>query len=511
MANLTSIGECVLSAANRTCPNDDLCLDALDLTADGHVSAAGVLFEAFLLLYSFYAVAVIADCHLVVSLETLCVRWNVREDVAGASFMAFGSAAPEIIINAVSTIKTILADAEEDSSEDTALGVGAIIGSGMIAFTVIPGVCGLVTSEPLALKRRPLARDVLAYSLALLLLFLVLQRGTTSVEYGGLMVGLYVVYMLVVVSSPGVRQLYRVNVLGRAPRIKRSFVEQQQQQPAPPAESRRDEAGLSPLHAVGTSSSAVPTVIATAVPTHEAPQLWDALPVSPMEFSPLDITTSLSGAPPAPAGRPALAGVLRAAGALWKCLVAPLELMLRYTCPECAHDSPTAAWYPLTLLTAFTWVSFFSYLISAVVSRWGKLLCVPSSFLGLFVIAIGAEIPDTIQSVTVARRGYGSMAVSNSTGSQIINILIGLGLPWLLSSMAGKDIPLGSSAEVLQGMARMQALNVVVYLSLILLPTVPTWRPGDHSKASLGRKQAFALLLTYVVSIGIEAFSLATH
>ena len=37
------------------------------------------------------------------SLETLCVRWNVREDVAGASFMAFGSAAPEIIINAVST------------------------------------------------------------------------------------------------------------------------------------------------------------------------------------------------------------------------------------------------------------------------------------------------------------------------------------------------------------------------------------------------------------------------
>jgi len=89
--------------------------------------------------------------------------------------------------------------------------------------------------------------------------------------------------------------------------------------------------------------------------------------------------------------------------------------------------------------------------------------------------------------------------------------LIGLGLPWLLSSMAGKDIPLGSSAEVLQGMARMQALNVVVYLSLILLPTVPTWRPGDHSKASLGRKQAFALLLTYVVSIGIEAFSLATH
>ena len=44
------------------------------------------------------------------------------------------------------------------------------------------------------------------------------------------------------------------------------------------------------------------------------------------------------------------------------------------------------------------------------------------------------------QSVTVAKRGYGSMAVSNSTGSQIINILIGLGLPWLISNMGGQQI-----------------------------------------------------------------------
>ena len=42
--------------------------------------------------------------------------------------------------------------------------------------------------------------------------------------------------------------------------------------------------------------------------------------------------------------------------------------------------------------------------------------------------------------MTVARRGYGSMAVSNSCGSQIINILIGLGLPWLITNMAGKQI-----------------------------------------------------------------------
>ena len=295
MAN-SSIGECVLSAVNVTCPNANLCLDSLDVV-DGHVSSFGVFIEIFLLFFSFYAVAIIADAHLVVSLETLCVRWNVREDVAGASFMAFGSAAPEIIINAVSTMKALMADADDDN-EDTALGIGAIIGSGMIAFTVIPGVCGLATSEPLSLKRRPLARDVLAYSLSLVLLYVTLDAGVVTAFHAISMVGLYVLYMLTVVCSPGVRQLYRVKYLGRAPRVKMSFVEQQQQQQQ---EREVDSAAAStaPLQAAGVASStAVPTVIATAVGTHDAAGLWDALPVtSPMEFSPLDISTSLSGLP----------------------------------------------------------------------------------------------------------------------------------------------------------------------------------------------------------------------
>ena len=44
------------------------------------------------------------------------------------------------------------------------------------------------------------------------------------------------------------------------------------------------------------------------------------------------------------------------------------------------------------------------------------------AFLGMYVVAIGAEIPDTIQSVAVARRGYGSMDGSNSYLDNYINI-----------------------------------------------------------------------------------------
>ena len=44
------------------------------------------------------------------------------------------------------------------------------------------------------------------------------------------------------------------------------------------------------------------------------------------------------------------------------------------------------------------------------------------------------SVTDTIASVMVARDGHGDMAVSNSIGSNVFDILLGLGLPWFLST-----------------------------------------------------------------------------
>ena len=95
--------------------------------------------------------------------------------------------------------------------------------------------------------------------------------------------------------------------------------------------------------------------------------------------------------------------------------------------------------YPLTFAVAFVWVSFFSFTISAVAGRWNSLSGLPLSLFGIVLVAVGAEIPDTISSLAVARRGYGSMAISNSCGSQITNILFGLGLPWTMANVIGKS------------------------------------------------------------------------
>ena len=534
---------------------ENVCLDNLDgsTTADGvrHSSFLGLLLELFILLYSFTAVAIVADEHLVVSLETLCVRWNVREDVAGASFMAFGSAAPEIIINAVSTLKAVISmgGSTESSSmsnlphgcrcdkscegEDEALGIGAIIGSGMIAFTFIPGCCGLAAKEPLELKRRPLIRDILAYSLALIILMVALADGRIEASESVGMVALYLVYLVIVIFSSKVRETYRVKVLGRAARNKGSFVTQNlqetlnpmaqsdavalptlQQPPSTPTSATRNTAALDRARASGGGGGG------------EQPSVAPLSLTSPPPSPPEDSAPRFDGLTPnAVTINPGTQGggdddddgpswldklphpLAKAAHFISKACSAsliPLKFALKYTCPECAHDSPTAKSYPITLCTSFTWVAIMSTIIAAVVSRWGELLCIPSSFLGMYVVAIGAEIPDTIQSVTVARRGYGSMAVSNSCGSQIINILIGLGLPWLITNMAGKQITVKGVAP-LRLMAGFQFGNVATYTAFLVLPTIQTWRPGDHSKASLGKQKGGLLLCWYLAVLIICA------
>ena len=50
--------------------------------------------------------------------------------------------------------------------------------------------------------------------------------------------------------------------------------------------------------------------------------------------------------------------------------------------------------------------------------------------LGITLVAAGGEVPDTIQSLAVAKKGYGSLAVANCIGAQVVNIGVGLGLPW---------------------------------------------------------------------------------
>lgn len=81
--------------------------------------------------------------------------------------------------------------------------------------------------------------------------------------------------------------------------------------------------------------------------------------------------------------------------------------------------------------------------------RIGCNVGIPGLLMGLVFIAAGTSVPDALSSVAVGKSGQGDMAVANVLGSNIFNILLGLGLPWFLKAVAsGKPYPLNKDEPV---------------------------------------------------------------
>jgi len=80
----------------------------------------------------------------------------------------------------------------------------------------------------------------------------------------------------------------------------------------------------------------------------------------------------------------------------------------------------------ILLIAALSWVLVESAVVIS------EALNIPKYIVGLTILAFGTSVPDMMSSLIVAKQGRGGMAVSNALGSNIFDILIGLGLPWLV-------------------------------------------------------------------------------
>ena len=439
--------------AMSTKGDDGACWETLCLShIDDHWW--GVLIEVILFIYAFFGLAIVCDDYLVPALETLCVRWAIREDVAGASFMALGSAAPEIIVNVVSTIRT-----HSTSDKDaTNLGVSAIVGSGVIAFSLIPGACAVFCSDTLELKRRPLLRDWTAYSIALALLCVFMGDGIISMIEGLVLVVVYICYLLVVFFGASVRRVYREKFLKKLAPRRSNFVLEREA-------SLREQSLLANAAEVGDGA------------TYGSDQGLD------------DIAEENNGEDDENR-HPVFQAVTKVASFI----SAPLNFLFGWTVPVCERDGQYERLYPLSCVLAFLWVAVFSVIISAVVARLCDKTSIPNTFVGFAVVAIGAEIPDTIQSVTVALKGYGSMAVGNAFGSQIINICIGLGLPWFLVGLTGGSTPV-TGHKFIQTSAFFQVGNLLINFTLLSGAMIVF----KQKKVMLTRAKGAALLVTWLL------------
>ncbi|HKJ79275.1 MAG TPA: calcium/sodium antiporter [Prolixibacteraceae bacterium] len=113
-------------------------------------------------------------------------------------------------------------------------------------------------------------------------------------------------------------------------------------------------------------------------------------------------------------------------------------------------------------------------------------LNIPEAIIALTVLAIGTSIPDLFSSMIVAKQGRGEMAVSNAIGSNIFDILVGLGLPMLIFMFIH-----GSSIDA--GGSNLTGSAIILFASVILLFLLLIF-----SKWKIGKPGGFILVGLYI-------------
>lgn len=96
---------------------------------------------------------------------------------------------------------------------------------------------------------------------------------------------------------------------------------------------------------------------------------------------------------------------------------------------------PSAERYYLVFLISIVLIAGLSWILVEAAIHISVLLDIPEAIIALTVLAVGTSVPDLISSLIVARQGRGDMAMSNAIGSNIFDILVGLGLPFLIAMM----------------------------------------------------------------------------
>ena len=115
-------------------------------------------------------------------------------------------------------------------------------------------------------------------------------------------------------------------------------------------------------------------------------------------------------------------------------------------------------------------------------------LNLPPLIVSLTLLAAGTSAPDLIASIDVARDGRGTMAVSNAVGSNIFDVLVGLGVPWLITILITGHLVVVGTDGLIESMFLLSVTTIILYILL-------------NTGRQLTRREGYILLGVYVLYV----------
>jgi len=86
-------------------------------------------------------------------------------------------------------------------------------------------------------------------------------------------------------------------------------------------------------------------------------------------------------------------------------------------------------------IVSLSYIGLVTAFVGQVATVLGCTLGIEESVTAITLVALGTSLPDTFASMTAARKSeYADSAIGNVTGSNSVNVFLGLGLPWAVAS-----------------------------------------------------------------------------
>ncbi|KAJ4450727.1 hypothetical protein ANN_02157, partial [Periplaneta americana] len=413
---------------------------------------------------------------------------KLSPDVAGATFMAAGSSAPEL-----ATVVIGVFFAKDD------IGISGVIGSAVFNIMFVISVCALCAGTVCHLNWWPLIRDCFFYAVSILVMLFTISNEVISWPESLFMLLMYVGYCVALHYNPRLeRWAQTLPVPCRQPSPEeesalvsyRHLEEDRSRRPSytsPPPNSVDNKLNFN------TEPGSFPADKETGALPQQTQQagLGVPPPVPPppttADYYKAKESRSAGEEEVSPLVKPTEGGIW--AQVSWGVTV-PIHALCRATMPDCKKER-WRHWYPFTFLVSMIWISFYSYIMVWMITIIGSTLGIPDTVMGLTFVAAGVSVPDALSSLAVVKEGYGDMAVSNAVGSNVFDILICLGLPWFIQTAI---IAPGSHVNVYS--------KGLTYSTLSLLSTVLFLVVATHLNGwKLDKKYGIILMVWYLLFI----------
>jgi len=366
--------------------------------------SGGVILNILLMLYMFAGLAIVCDDFFCPALDEICIKLDITDDVAGATFMAAGGSAPEFFTSLLGTLFF-----ESD------VGFGTIVGSATFNVLFVIGVCAYFSGfDVLPLTWYPLARDSSYYLICLGTVIAVTNDRRVSWYDALILFVLYIGYVCIMYFDVGLRKM--------AEKSMRSWR---------PSKVQPND-GTS-----GTELKKDAEKGEEEEKKEEEEEAHDGPPQFPDDLK----------------------------GRIIFLINAPLNYSFWATIPDCRVER-MKKYYFITFWVSVGWIGLLSYVMVVMAEDIGDTIGISEEVMGVTVLAVGTSIPDCVSSLLVAREGHGDMALSSSIGSNIFDVTFGLPVPWLIYTgmyRAGQEIIINARGMSIQVGTLMGMVFAVIF------------------------------------------------